>query len=1741
MRANCQSSAGRTLSGLGGILLLSLLPGLATGAGAAPPEVLPGRVPAAGEQAVTVRVAALGRYALAVESLQGVALTHVDRLAGEVATAGEAGEADGRLDLFLEPGEIRVRTRGPELGRGEARLTLTPFRELHGNALPHLTATAQLSTELGDHEQRSWWVEAVAGEPLLAEAAGRHLADLRLWQGGDWLLPALPVCEPIEPVAGRPLTRCRLQAELPPGRYRLSAYGGPGLAWARAGGERPLHLRLGTSRRAEAGRERLTIGPFGSERFVLPGSTTFARIELPAPGRATLRFGDYEPDAPFAAPWRTAEIDEETLAPVVELRRRETDGEALLEIEGIPGQELVCEHLRVARKAPVTGAGPHWVGSVHAGTAADAIDATGLLVLEVPDGAPRLLAARTVELGGDGVWHRRFQLDDTATLFLHVAEPGGWELTTAGVAVEARIEPFLLSPPANYRPPALRETPLSWELDRGYWVLTLRPVRRGIVTAALHPAGTPVPAAFTAPLPAVRLGAVDLDPESAYTLWLNEQPDVAVGPVARPLPLDLAAPLPLALRPGEEIELPVLVPAPGHLRAVVEDGSAWELSLDGAPWTLEPGVSPGTGALRVRSTSAASLSASLALVPDAVAGAPATALAAPPPLLAESLSLTLARHEGRSFRLPVTRAGLYTFKSTGLLATAGSLRGRVLAPFAFGMENGTGRNFRLAAWLPEGEYQLQVESLGESAGPAGLRWRRGELRDGGELLPAVSARAELGAGEGIVWRFDVPEPGRYEVEARRAGRPAPFRLEDPEGFPVGEALAEGMAEVRLTPGSHRLLVLGDDAAGPLVVRLERHDEPAAATGHGPHPLPLGVTREHLWREPEGEASEASERPPDRWRFTLPAPAEVILTLDPEMTGTLLRPGAAADEPLPAARPLSLRLAAGEHELRLRAGTPDDLRPYELRIDPVPLLAGLERELTAPGEVEVAVGAAGSYLLESRGEADLRARLLDAGGRVVAAGDDRPGDWNFQLALPLVAGRYRLQVDPVGGEPARSRVAMRALPEREEGSWNAAGERRVTLGEEALVLPLALPARAELLAVAARSESAVGLRLDRRDGDGWREVAAADGPGALLAVPLGEKAPLRLRLLGLDLRPAVVTLHGFAGPLRELRERDLAREVALPALAGFSPPLAAATLRLERPGALRLSGQPAALLASGEPLASLTFAGDLLVATGNRLWVAAAGGGAPRLTATRATAGSEGLTLSLTPDGRAACDLANPEALRWVEATAPAGTLLVNTALADGSRRWDRASAPGRAGAATVAQPGDRTAFVRSEGSLSPSVQLKSTPLALAPAVELAAGESRLLELPAGGGRELRLPAGRWRLALALERGAALALGDAATPEALVRAEEEHHAESLLTSARRALALNPTGAARQLRIALEPLLPGEETAARLGPDGRLELLAPGAGTLRLDLPPASGPVTRLRVAGATALLVAADGSLQHGPELRWPAVGGTLRLRHDAGPVALWPAAGDPAALGFSPAPAATPLASRTRLAGGAEQRLTLPTGAPALLALHGPAPLFAALVTADGMVGWAGLLAPGTAAVLPVPDGGGELRLRGLAGAPLPAGVEIALAPVTPLGDGLGEERLLAPGEAHGYTFTLETARRVGLGVRSDSGRVEGTLFAADGRTLAAGGLLWEELPAGRYLFALQLSPAAPAALAAPVAVGLTPAGLAPPPAAELARLRELAAAPDPPPPGAIAGEIAWPLTGIPSESDEPTSEESDR
>ncbi|MFY9821705.1 MAG: hypothetical protein WAM82_09990, partial [Thermoanaerobaculia bacterium] len=249
-------------------------------------------LPATGEQKTLLTVDRFGRYSLRVENAQGSSAELVDRMAGSLGKAGEAGTESGRLDLFLDRGQYQVRVESAKKGTGKVKVTARSFLERRAGApVPRLVETRLVQEGLDDLEQISYWLEIGDRRGVRLEAAGRNLADLRLWRDGSWLEGVEPRCQPIQPVVGQPLLRCRLAAVLEPGLYLLTAYGGVAQPWAAGGDEHPFYLRWGEPKLPDSGRRRYVVSPFGEDHFRLPDNVNFFQIELPEARPATLAAG----------------------------------------------------------------------------------------------------------------------------------------------------------------------------------------------------------------------------------------------------------------------------------------------------------------------------------------------------------------------------------------------------------------------------------------------------------------------------------------------------------------------------------------------------------------------------------------------------------------------------------------------------------------------------------------------------------------------------------------------------------------------------------------------------------------------------------------------------------------------------------------------------------------------------------------------------------------------------------------------------------------------------------------------------------------------------------------------------------------------------------------------------------------------------------------------------------------------------------------------------------------------------------------------------------------------------------------------------------------------------------------------------------------------------------------------------------------------------------------------------------
>ena len=1689
----------------------------------APASLSKTSLPARGRQEAILTIGRFGRYALTVRSEQGVSLQLVDRMAGPGAIAGRAGAEDGRLDLFLDRGQYKLVAEADPRGSGTMALAVGEFAEFNAPRPPLLLEEKLVETALDDRTQASWWIEITQRRAVALEAAGRNLADLRLWKDGGWLVDAEPTSETLQPEPARPLAARRLSTTLEPGLYLLTAYGGPPVPWAEDSPKHPLYLRFGIPRLPEAGRRRFTVGPFGIDRYLVPGAATYFRLELAEARPAELMVGTFDAEKPFSQA-RSEAITKQSLPPVAEISVP-YDPKTLhvVTVRAPAGQPYLLQHFQSLDESLFSKSGDYWLSTIHSGDPSDSVDATAIVVrrTRVPRPHDEVFLEQVVELDGKTGWVRRCNLLESLTVFVRIRTAGTYEIRSSGTQATFRFEPFFTRRPDRYSPPEFKGSGSSWDLEAGDYILTARPEKKGVLDVLVRPTGLLSFALETLKIPpgpeskpvraAAQFPSVALSGDDSYHVFLNRQPQVRSGIVLRPLPLDLAEALPVALRPGETVSVPFSEDEPGTLRCQAEDGSMLEISVDGQAAGKAPRVGAGRHSVSVRSALGKTAVVSLAFEPNRLApstplpNVDAERLAALPkfPVLNDTAleSLDLARRETRDFLVDAQQPALYRLESTGLLATSGNLRSRTVTSLLRDASNGTGRNFLIQSYLRSGDYQLSVQAQDLSAGHLGLKLSRTPLVEGGALVSGIPARADLRAGSGIVYTFQVRRAGLYTVRAIGLGHQFRGRLEDADGWPI--VAPNGPADYTRTfeAGSYRLVVLPEAFGSRVVTLLQRGPGELRFTGHGPHALPLARRVAHLWREP----AEGASRIPDAWTFELPAAADTSLELTDEMMGELYQVGpaqSAAVATVPPSRGWAGRLEKGRYRLEAVCVRTNNSVPYRVAVWPAPLLAGLARNVTAPVSLPVSVGTDGLVELSSSGSTDVRGRLYDAEGRLVASNDDRPSDWNFSIAGKLARGTYRLQVDPVGARQARTSIAM-AMPRETTGKPLAPSEdRTLSLGSAVHVLALEIPKNGGFLAVSATSVESIGLSLEVEQGGAWRSLGSRVGRSVRLETPLAPGAAHRVRVWSADRRGAPVQLTSLVGAAAAASETELSRGLALAGPARPREAAAIAAVSLARGGVFRVEEGAEGLRACALPETLCEDASAGLVnATAGTLWLVKDGRGTSQSVRARrvvlAAGAQSGLLLGVSASRPALCDLA-----------AAAGSLVLVTARSTSGQPGVALGAPGDLRATAV---GLRSAVSVSLGQTPTPARLWAAepgeePLDVSlvaqtysqPRREAAAWGSLSGALSGHGARAYDLPRGRKLVRLAVGAGTVAVLSDADVVSSVHWAGDDRFDETVETTTDRLTLLHTR--AQEDRFTAETLpLTSSEAAAALAPGAAFERAMERSGWRRLHVSagPRETPLSlHVRGADAKALFLSDRGEVTRGLDLSLAGAGGTLLVRHGVGPLVCWvdsaaaPGGGLWADVEGIPVrdvsvPALVALE-------GAAEILRVASAGPLLLHVRSATPLVTRWKRGDAPARVEAHLA-GCDLDVYLPGGAAQIGLRALTGRTLWGSAEITATALPPTGEGLGPEALIPSGGTRGFSFEAARSGPVGVGARADSDVVSTTVWSEDGREIGSGVVQMPHLAPGRYVLAIHVPRGSPPVAVRPALSGIRPPSLDPP------------------------------------------------
>ncbi|MFJ6327073.1 MULTISPECIES: lysozyme inhibitor LprI family protein [unclassified Rhizobium] len=1670
------------------------------------PQLASNSFPADQDGSTLMTVAGPGRVAIRAHSSSGVALQLVDMMTGPGERMGAPGVSDGRIDALLDKGTYKIRVFGAKGASGKVELTAEAYQELEQSDAV-LTGDTPVNADLGDLQQRSFWIDVPESGRVDVDAVGRSLHDLRLWRQGANIVPLSPTISVFEVKPGLSMTRATLTGTTEPGRYLVTAYGGEKLAWANSDTAQPFHIRTGIPMSLAAGIAEGVIGPFGSVRFEAPADFDRFRLDLPQSAPATLRAGRISGNT-YA--FRSAAIGKSSREPSATLALPTDAKPGIVEISGYEGQNFRVRGLRFSTQTQFDGSVPNLISMDVAGEGGDEIPATALLVRNDSSGKASVVATDMPLLGPGQAWRQRFNLRGPTSLLFEMAQAGQIGVHTSGVALHADISPILL----GNAPRADGKNPERYDLDAGYYLLRLLPKDNasGIVDLTLGTPGLTVPVQPASPArTTVSFGIQEARSATSLELLTNAAPNLLTGPRAVALPADLAG-RPLALwqaagasspssdqsdNGGAALQRPA---SPADLRIDVDapaGGVISAIDTRNAPiaFAVSNEHADATGRVLTLRFPAVSTARAIAVrwQPDTAAPGKIVRPSAPSVLNAgQKQFLDLAEDAHKSYQLNVGEGGLYRIETFGRLQTSLDLGTSTVPSLGGASDNGDGHNALLLTYLRAGSYQVDV-SVQNSSGHLGIGAIQASLAQAAMLVPEGSSRGVLSSASGGIVPIEIAKAGSYQLDLYALGGDLAARLEDADGWPLTAPGPLSTITQDFAPGHYRLVIQPREVDTRFVARLTTIVDPPQLQGHGPHALAFNQAQKFQWREPQGKGD---ARTPDSWTFDLAADADVSIDLTEGMIGTLIRGDQEQIARFAASPKFSGKLKPGHYRIELSSLAHDDRLDYEITLNTRDLQPGETRFVDLPGVLSFNVEKDRVVSLGTFGRRELKAVLKGSDGTVIERLSGRSDDWNIALSRRLAAGSYTLSLEQAAAASSPSGSSSDDQTTSSDGDQQAEGDDQSNssnievqfalpkelpqpalaangsvdvTGNSVFTFPLPTEEKDGLALVAAQSTSELVLSVDTLAADGsWKPQAFAHGHTPFIAWPSSGS--------GTKWRASVWTLDGGSAPIK-IGTNSVSRplgalgDVALePAsIEGLGLTVNVALAQVPAAGLVQLdaAGDLLAGASADRPLTSVTS--GLFAPQSDHLWLVSRKDGSVRATPAKLD-GEIALTL---PAG----DQANLPA----EAPPQGKVRLWLAQSAFGQPGLNAGRGMGVGANSAVALAGGQDLHLWNAGS-DESLQLRLSSIDAAEIEGVTLDGSYAAPIPALSARPVKLPAGAKRLTLDLAPGIAVVAGPS-DPEPLnVWSGSTPLSRTVATSANEVRLVNLSNAPASARIGLSP---GQTMT--LGADQILRRFFGTAGSEAIPVDATKGDI--LNVSGGNATFVASDSKVLRGQNIALSGPG-QLILDHGAGLVALWLERD-----GNSPWPKPEPKSidlPHSAVLEGQAMAFRLAPAQPMVLDVSTDAPVIVDLAQ-NGRHDLQ-LFPMGAAFHRYVAPGGAVLTLYSTHEGPLSGTADILATPVIPLSDGVGTPTVLAPGATALFGFDVKSKGNIGVGLRSDPDRVIGRLLDAKGQVLGESVNQLKELEPGTYLLEARAPADAPTLVVRPAVVGLSPPPAGPPP-----------------------------------------------
>lgn len=1064
------------------------------------------------------------RVAVTVKSDAGAAIALMDRASGVLARDGSIGRRDGRIDILLDAGEYRVESRTlREEDRPDIRVTAFASVPVDAGLLMHSPPGDFHEGRLGDLEQCSYWISVADDEPIVLEALGRSLSEVRIWKDGVWILAERPTVKEYAPQSGRIMGYAEVYLTPGEGNYLVTFYGGPMRPWEDENDENPFYVRRGAVYLGETVDANTVISPMGRDAFIVSGDATVFEVENPDFEPVTIGVSGRLSGGRFAAS-RRASVTRDAESTRARLTTSQAKESRWLYVQGTPGDAV---HLRAIPSReyyyiedPPAGS-RYLVSTVSSLDADHAIDATAM-VIRGGDGKEKrdeVVRSSFLTAGADKPLYREINSSGQIAFVVDLDVPGKWSILHSNDDQHVAASFIPLREVATVDEPEQKTTnPAVFNLEAGPHLVILWTGRPGVLKFVLHHGSYRNPSALfdtPAPLPRQDFTFItdtnEIFPGSKHVILINPRGGPVNALFVEQLPLSLEKPVPLTLAAGEELEIPVRP----RVRGTLSSGYASvAIEREGVPLTDDKPLDTAYSVLAVKNNGEATRTFVLRLDPlpeksFTVPEIPELVDLFPLLLPGEPVYFDCRKDESRRFLLQVRQPGFYRLMTTGRLSTRISTRTRVTVDGARAEMNGPGRNAMVLGFFRTGTYLVEARTLGPSAGRMGLVMEAPALEDLGSLAADTWYRSKLPAESGLTATMAVAEPGRFSFTSFGLYGSSKLRVEDADGWPLQDD--------RLGRGLYRLYAWPQDVPNRRLTGWFRKASEENLPEDGVWPVELNGSISRVWMESEGRRYQ-------EFSLVSPAALPVSLRLPGGMEwrivaaeGDILAEGTGKGE---------CKLPPGKVRILVRSREVNNRVSYTLTVNTAVLADGLEQKISRfPGKVEVRIDQPGIYDFWSFGSRDIRARLLTADeSRELASGDDRPGDWNFFLSRYLPAGTYSLEVEESFAGSGNMSVFCRFSDEVRTEERSLPLETRLRLEDAVVGIPFVTGAEDAITLI--RCGSAAGLSL-YRDG---RFIAEGSG---LLAVPLEAGATYLLRLRNGSLEPADVDLSVLQPPAERI--------------------------------------------------------------------------------------------------------------------------------------------------------------------------------------------------------------------------------------------------------------------------------------------------------------------------------------------------------------------------------------------------------------------------------------------------------------------------------------------------------------------------------------------------------------------------------------------------------------------------------